>query len=54
MRRFATVTLWLAGILAVLGAFGIARLNFSFLFIQGDALMLVVGAICLVNAYFRR
>ncbi len=54
MRQFATVTLWLAGVLAILGAFGIAQLQFSLLFFDVDALMLVVGAICLLNPYFRR
>jgi hypothetical protein len=54
MRNFWTVTLWVAGTVAILGALGIARLEFTLLFVQVDALMLVVGLVCLANAYFRR
>lgn len=54
MRNFSTVTLWVAGTVAILGALGIARLEFTLLFVQVDALMLVVGLVCLANAYFRR
>ncbi len=54
MRNFWTILLWIAGAIAILGAVGIARLEFTLLFIQIDALMLAVGAVCILNAYFRR
>lgn len=54
MRNFWTITLWVAGTVSILGALGIARLQFTLLFIQIDALMLTVGAVCILNAYFRR
>jgi len=54
MKNFWTATLWVAGTVAILGALGIARLEFTLLFIQIDALMLAVGAVCILNAYFRR
>ncbi len=54
MRNFWTTTLWVAGTVAILGALGIANLDFTLFFIQIDVLMLAVGAVCLLNAYFRR
>lgn len=52
MRMIGTASLWLAGVLAILGALGIARLDFMLLFFHVDALMLAVGVICLANAYW--
>jgi len=54
MRNFWTIMLWIAGAVAILGALGIARLEFTLLFLQIDALMLAVGVVCILNAYFRR
>nr|TFG54602.1 MAG: hypothetical protein E4H34_02230 [Hyphomicrobiales bacterium] len=54
MQSFWNVTLWIAGAVAILGALGIARLEFALLFVQIDALMLAIGVVCLSNAYFRR
>jgi len=54
MRNFWAIMLWIAGAVAILGALGIARLDFTLLFIQIDALMLAVGVVCILNAYFRR
>lgn len=54
MKNFWNVTLWIAGGVAILGSLGIANLHFSILFIQIDVLMLGVGIICILNAYFRR
>ena len=47
-------SLWIAGIAAIFGALGLANLRLSILFIQVDALMLGIGIVCLLNAYFRR
>ena len=54
MRSFWNVTLWVAGLIAILGSLGIASLNLTILFLQVDMLMLSVGIICLLNAYLRR
>ena len=54
MQGFWSITLWIAGAVAILGALGIARLEFTLLFVQIDALMLVIGIVCISNAYFRR
>jgi len=54
MRSFWNITLWVAGVVAILGALGVASLNLTVLFVQVDMLMLGVGIICLLNAYFRR
>ena len=54
MKKFWTVTLWIAGTIALLGAVGIARLDFTLFFVQIDALMLAVGVVCILSAYFRR
>ncbi len=54
MQSFWSITLWIAGAVAILGAFGIARLELTLLFIQIDALMLAIGVVCILNAYFRR
>lgn len=54
MRNFWTIMLWIAGAIAILGALGIAQLDFTLLFVQIDALMLAVGVVCILNAYFRR
>jgi hypothetical protein len=53
MQIFWAISLWIAGAVAILGAFGIARLEFTLLFIQIDALMLAIGVVCFLNAYFR-
>lgn len=54
MQGFWSITLWIAGAVAILGALGIARLEFTLLFVQIDALMLVIGIVCISNAYLRR
>lgn len=54
MKNFWNITLWIAGIVAIFGALGIADLEFSLLVLQVDVLMLGIGVICLLNAYFRR
>lgn len=53
MDRVLSWSLWLAGIAAILGALGVANLTFTVLFIRIDVLMLLVGLICLGNAYYR-
>ena len=53
MQSFWAITLWIAGAVAILGAFGIAQLPFTLLFVEIDVLMLVIGVVCLLNAYFR-
>lgn len=54
MAKFWTIMLWIAGALAILGAFGLTRLELSLLVMQVDALMLAVGVICILAAYFRQ
>jgi hypothetical protein len=54
MQSFWNITLWIAGAVAILGALGIARLEFTLLFLNIDALMLAIGVVCLLNAYFRQ
>jgi len=51
MDRILNWSLWGAGVLALLGALGIADLTFSVLFLRIDALIALVGLICLANAY---
>ena len=53
MHRFWNITLWVAGLIAILGALGVASLDLTILFVQVDMLMLGVGVICLLNAYLR-
>lgn len=43
--------LWVAGLLAILGAINIASLPLKVLFLQVNILMPVVGALCLASAY---
>jgi hypothetical protein len=53
MESFWNITLWVAGTVAILGALGIAHLEFTLLFVQINVLMLAIGAVCILNAYFR-
>jgi hypothetical protein len=51
MNKLSSWSLWLGGLLALLGAFGVARLTFNVLFIEMDALPIFVSVICCINAY---
>jgi hypothetical protein len=54
MKNFWNITLWIAGAVAILGSLGIADLRFSLMFVEVDVLMLGIGIVCMLNAYFRR
>ena len=51
IARLQSWMLWVAGILAVLGAMGVASLPLKILFLQVNILMPIVGLLCLASAY---
>lgn len=51
MTRVLSWALWAAGFAALFGSTGLARMTFNLLFIEVDALMFIVGLICLFVAY---
>jgi hypothetical protein len=51
LARLQSWLLWIAGILAVLGSFGVASLPLKVLFLQANILMPIVGLMCLGSAF---
>ena len=54
MGRVQSWMMWVAGMLAILGSIGIARLPLGILFVQIDVLMPIVGLLCFAVAYVSR
>jgi len=54
MGRVQSWMMWVAGMLAILGSIGIARLPLGILFVQIDVLMPIVGLLCFAVAYVTR
>ncbi len=54
MGRVQSWMMWVAGMLAILGSIGVARLPLGILFVQIDVLMPIVGLLCLAVAYVSR
>ena len=53
MARVLSWSLWIAGIIAVLRGIGLVELPLKIVFVQIDMTMILVGLICLFNAYAR-
>ena len=54
MGRVQSRMMWVAGMLAILGSIGIARLPLGILFVQIDVLTPIVGLLCFAVAYVSR
>jgi len=53
MARVLSWSLWIAGILAILRGVGLVQLPLEIVFVRIDMTMVLVGLICLFNAYVR-